>query len=102
MIIDGNNLSMGERAGVRQLLRAKAGQVTVREAREHFAPSGRAFVVQVVGMTLLALGASALFLPFLVVALAIPVVMPLRKRATAKRWATLLPIERDAETISLA
>lgn len=101
MNIDGNHLKLSERMTLRQLMRAKAGEVTVREAREHLAPTGWAFVVQVVGMTVLALSASAFFLPFLVVAIAIPVVMLLRQRATLQRWARLLPAERDAEIVTL-
>lgn len=101
MQINPNNLSMGERIRVRQLLRAKAGAVTVREAREWMAPTGAAFVVQIVGMTVLALGMGLVFLPFLLVALIIPVWLPLRQRAAQKRWLTLLPREQDAEQMTM-
>lgn len=102
MIIDGNNLTMGERMTLRQIMRAKAGEVTVKEAREHCAPTGTAFVVQVVAVTILALGMGAIFLPFLLVGLAAPVIMPLRQRSKRRRWAILLPEDRDGEKVSLA
>lgn len=101
MEIKAQNLHFGERVTLRQLMKAKAGDVTVREAREHCAPTGWAFIVQIVGVTLLSLGLGFVFLPFLLVAIAAPVVMILRQRGIRRRWLKILPPERDSEPLTL-
>lgn len=102
MKIDSSHLKFGERATLRQLIKAKAGQVTVREAREHCSPTGTALVVQTVGVTMLAVAISLVFLPALALALAAPFAVPYLARVKRARWLRILPREHDAELVELA
>lgn len=101
MEIDARNLRFGERATLGQILKAKAGAVTVAEARAHCAPQGKAFIVQIIGVTVLSLGMGAFFLPSIFLALVAPPFMILQQRSRVARWQMILPPERDGEQVSL-
>lgn len=101
MEIDTRILYFGERTSLRQIIKAKAGAVTVREAREFCAPTGWSFIVQVVAVTIISFGLGALFLPFLLVGFLAPFIMILRQRTKQKRWLLLLPADRDNEQLSM-
>lgn len=101
MEVNSQYLGFFERNTLRQLLKAKLGNVTVREAREHCSPTGTALVVQTIGVTLLCVAVGLVFLPFIFVALLAPVVVPLQAMQSRKRWQKILPADRDDETVVL-
>ena len=102
MIVNTQHLKFWERVHLRQIVRAQYG-CTVRQAREHCSPTGWALLWTTVGATLLALSAGLIFTPiFLLLALTIPVGMPLKARMDRARWLAILPPERDDEVVELA
>lgn len=100
--LDGNALTFSEKQRARQLYRAKGGVVTVQEMREWIAPTGGRFVVEIVGVTIIALGLGIFFLPFIFVGLVAPLVMLAGQKKRTKRWATILPHDDDERLVSLA
>lgn len=101
MEVNTQHLKFFERSTLRQLMKAKLGNVTVREAREFCMPTGWGLAFQTVGVTAICLAAGLVFLPFIFVGLLAPVAMPLMAMQSRKRWRQILPADRDDETVVL-
>lgn len=101
MEIKAKNLTRTERKELEQIIKAKHGQVTVREAREHVSPTGMRLVMFTVFTTVAFAAVALLFWPVVFLALAAPVLVPLITWEGRKKWQQILPAERDDELVEI-
>lgn len=101
MQINLNHLTLGERMLLKQLVRGSSAPVTVAQARAHCSPTGKALLIQTVGVTVLSLGLSFLIWPFLAIAVLAPIMVPWGAAKKRKRWEHLLPTHCNDEVLEL-
>lgn len=100
--IQASLLTFGERRTLKSIIRAKVGQLTVREAREFMNPTGLQLWVTAIGCALLTAFIGVVLSVWLI--LFAPVMLvgaPYQAMLNRKRWLTLLPPERDADFVEV-
>lgn len=93
-------LSLPECMTVKSMLRMKAGELTVRQAREELSPRMGYACATAAGMFLFFVALGALFVPLIFLA-PLGALYPFMVLLDRKRWLKLLPPERDADLVDL-
>jgi hypothetical protein len=95
-------LKFTERSTLKSLIRAKAGQLTVREAREFMSQKGLQLWVTAIGCAILTAFIGLVLSAWLILFAPVMLVgVPYQAMLNRKRWLTLLPPERDADFVEV-
>lgn len=101
MEIKAKNLKWAERKRLEQIIKARHGQVTVRQAREHVSPTGWRLALNTAAGTLVCAAMGLFFLPLLFVALVVPIAYPVMVLDSRRQWRAILPADRDQELVEI-